>query len=581
VKSDPPTPYPKTWLMGLFCAAVVVVAVLVTYPVAEMGFIDDFSYVKTAQVFARTSHLVYNGWATAMLGWTVPWGALFIKLFGFSFTVVRLSTLPVAAASVALFHASLKRFGLDAHDAVQGALILGLSPLFLPLSATYMTDIAGTFVILLTLYLCQRALGAQSDRATVLWLLCAALTNVVGGTARQIAWLGALVMVPSAAWLVRRRRGIKLEAVFLWLASLCAIVTCLRWFERQPYVLIERIVEGPVSTRLVAHMLMELLKAFLCLLLVLLPITIAWLSLRSKLSVSARVRIAAVLLLFATGSVVLGKQETLEHRVMPWLGHVIGTLSIFPSTGEMLGSRVTTITMPVRVFLSLVVLCAALFLLEHLLTRPWKTTKPADPSLRQALYLLGPFTLSYVALLMPRGMYSFIYDRYLLGLMPGAIAILLLVHQRWVAPRLPAVSTAVLVIFALYTVGATHDWFSLNRARVAAVQEVRATGVAATSIQGGFDYDGWTQIEASGYINDRRIRNPPDAYHLDLKIQRLPGRCRLDFAKYTPAIEPQYFVVFERMPCLASSRFDAVTYHTWLPPFRRTIYIEQAPDLSK
>jgi uncharacterized membrane protein YdcZ (DUF606 family) len=326
-------------------------------------------------------------------------------------------------------------------------------------------------------------------------------------------------------------------------------------------------------------MLVELLKAFLCMLLVLLPITIAWLRIRGKLSVSARSRIAAVLLSFATASVLLGKRGTLEHRVMPWLGHVIGTLSIFPSTGEMLGSRVTTITMPVRVLLSLVVLGAALFLLEHLLTRPWKTTKPAGPSLQQAFYLLGPFTLSYVALLMPRGMYSFIYDRYLLGLIPGAIAVLLLVHQRWVAPRLPAVSTVVLVIFALYTVGATHDWFSLNRARVAAVQEVRATGVAATSIQGGFDYDGWTQIETSGYINDQRIRNPPDAYHLDLdlKVQRLPEKCRLNFAAYTPAIEPQYFVVFERMPCLASSRFDAVTYHTWLPPFRRMIYIQQTP----
>jgi hypothetical protein len=247
----------------------------------------------------------------------------------------------------------------------------------------------------------------------------------------------------------------------------------------------------------------------------------------------------------------------------------------------MLGSRVTTISMPVRVVLSLAVLGAALFLLEHLLTRPWRTTKPAGPSLQQAFCLLGPFTLSYVAFLMPRGMYSFIYDRYLLGLMPGAIAILLLLHQRWVAPRLPAVSTVVLAIFSFYTIGATHDWFSLNRARVAAVEEIRATGVSTQSIQGGFDYDGWTQIEAAGHINDQRIRNPPNAYHLDLKVQRLPEKCRLSFAEYTPAIEPQYFVVFEPMPCLASSRFEAVTYHTWLPPFQRLIYIQKSPDSLK
>jgi hypothetical protein len=266
---------------------------------------------------------------------------------------------------------------------------------------------------------------------------------------------------------------------------------------------------------------------------------------------------------------------------MPWLGHVIGTLSIFPNTGEMLGSRAATISMPVRVLFSLAVLGASLFLFEHLLTRPWKTTKPAAPSLRQAFCLLGPFMLSYVAFLMPRGMYSFIYDRYLLGLIPGAIAILLLMHQRWVAPRLPTGSTVVLAVFALYTIGATHDWFSLNRARVAAVEEIRAAGVATKSIQGGFDYDGWTQIEAAGHINDPRIRNPPNAYHLDLEVQRLPEKCRLSFAEYTPVIEPQYFVVFERMPCLAPSRFEAVTYQTWLPPFRRFIYIQENPHSLK
>jgi hypothetical protein len=38
-----------------------------------MGFADDFSYIKTALVYAQTGHFVYNGWATAMFGWQIPW----------------------------------------------------------------------------------------------------------------------------------------------------------------------------------------------------------------------------------------------------------------------------------------------------------------------------------------------------------------------------------------------------------------------------------------------------------------------------------------------------------------------------
>ena len=153
-------------------------------------------------------------------------------------------------------------------------------------------------------------------------------------------------------------------------------------------------------------------------------------------------------------------------------------------------------------------------------------------------------------------------------------------HANGFAARLPAVTIAALGLFALYAIAGTHDWFALNRARVAAVAQIHAAGLPTTSIQGGFDYDGWTQIEAAGYINDARLRNPANSYQANLSPLQLPERCRLNFAKYTPAIHPKYFVVFEPMMCLAQSKYPPVTYRTWLPPFQRTIYIQQAPNIS-
>jgi hypothetical protein len=542
-----------------------------------MGFVDDWSYVKTAFVFARTGHIVYNGWATAMLGWAIPWAALFIKLFGFSFTAVRLSTLPLAMASVYLLHASLVRFGITARNAMVGALTLGLSPLFLPLAASYMTDVAGLFCILLCLHLCQRALAAHCDRTAILWLACAALTNIAGGTVRQIAWLGTLVMVPSTAWLLRKLDGVKRMAFVLWIASVVSVLACIRWFERQPYALPEKIIQGPVTGAMLGHMLAELLKALLCLALITFPILAAWIPVQQSLSRSAITRIACILVAMAATSIVLGNRGSLDHRVMPWLGHVLGTLSIFSSTGEMLGSRPVTLTLPVRVGLSLLVMAAALTLVEQMLAKPWRSKRPSAVSLHEALWMLGPFAISYVAFLLPRALYFFVYDRYLLGLMPLVIIILLLLHQRWVAERLPAVTIAALSLFALYAIAGTHDWFALNRARVAAVAQIHALGVPATSIQGGFDYDGWTQVEAAGHINDPRIINPPGAYQPSLEPLRLQNPCRLDFAPYTPAVQPRYFVVFSVMPCLEITRYQSVTYSTWLPPFRRTIFIQEEP----
>ena len=185
---------------GLFCACLSIMAVLAAYPFAAMGFIDDWSYIKTADEFANTGHFVYNGWATAMLGWQIPWGALFIKLFGFSFTAPRISTLFIAFVSVFLLHRILERFGLARRSAAFGALLLGLSPIFVPLAPTFMTDISGMFVVLVCIYMCLRAYTAAGDRSAILWLIAAGLVNVAGGTVRQIAWLGALVLVPSTAW---------------------------------------------------------------------------------------------------------------------------------------------------------------------------------------------------------------------------------------------------------------------------------------------------------------------------------------------------------------------------------------------
>ena len=56
---------------GLLCAALMAICLLIAYPFAEIGFVDDWSYIKVAQDFVQTGHLVYRGWASPTLGWQV------------------------------------------------------------------------------------------------------------------------------------------------------------------------------------------------------------------------------------------------------------------------------------------------------------------------------------------------------------------------------------------------------------------------------------------------------------------------------------------------------------------------------
>jgi hypothetical protein len=130
-------------------------------------------------------------------------------------------------------------------------------------------------------------------------------------------------------------------------------------------------------------------------------------------------------------------------------------------------------------------------------------------------------------------------------------------------------------VFAVLAISGTHDWFACYRARLAAVNEIRSSGVPRNEIQGGFEYDGWTQIEDGGYINDRKLIVTAGAYDANSDPEPVAADCKFDFAPYTPLIHPKFSIAFpEKMWCLNSSTYPPIHYRTWLPPYNRTIYVQ-------
>ena len=559
--------FPTARRNALLCSLATAVCILLVYPFADAPFGDDFSYTRTALDFARTGHFIYNGWATAMLGWQIPWGAAFIKLFGFSFDVVRLSTLPVAAFSVYLFHQILVRFGVGARDAILGCLTLGLSPLSFILSTTYMSDVPGVFAILLCLYMCQRAVVARLDRTAVLWLVFAGLLNIIGGTVRQTSWLGVLVMVPSATWLLRQRRGMLLAGVATTAAGALGVLSCIRWANHQPFFVPESIY---VARRLIHPLSLpgDFAKVFLCVLLLVFPITAGCLLFVARLKPAAFLRIGALLCAVPAYASIHGGHGALDHWRVPWL------MPILPIWTSSLPARIST---PVSVALTVLVPAAALIFFELVLAsrrRPATPPAIASTSWRAALWLVGPFALAYLCLLVPRAFTSIIQDRYLLGIVPSAIILLLLLHRRTIAVSLPTISVAVLCLFAIYTIAVTHDVYARLRARHAAAQELIADGMPRTSFTEEFAPDLWEQLEVSGYINSWDMVSASGHYIANVPPWPFPERCA-DSAPFflEPAIRPEYVIGSVPDQCSTPTRYAAVSYSAWLPPFHRTVQI--------
>ena len=257
------------------------------------------------------------------LGWQAVWGACFIKLFGFSFDVLRVSVMLLGGGCIYLFHQVLVSFGVRRRDAVFGALTLGLTPLFQPLATSFMTDIPGLFSTLLGARRCQRAIAAGTDRRAAAWLVAAAAGNLVIGSVRQICWLGVLVMVPSAAWLLRRRKGVVLSAAICWCVSVLILVLCVRWLNRQPWVLPEHILQGPISMFRVGHLAAQGVKAGLVMLLLTVPVTAGYLTLRRGTSKGTAVLLAASFGFPALVLLLLARMGNLASWLMPWLEPVL------------------------------------------------------------------------------------------------------------------------------------------------------------------------------------------------------------------------------------------------------------------
>ncbi len=548
-----------SWRSGALCGLLVVAMILACRPGEEMGFSDDWSIGRTAAIFAQTGHFAYNGWEAPTEGWLILWAAPFIRTFGFSYLVLRLSFLPIVFVTVVLFHQSLLRFGFTERNASFGTLTLAVSPIFLPVASGFMTDIPSLLVTVLCLFLCQKAVARKQDRSAVLWLAAAAFTNLAGGTVRQTAFLGILLMIPGVGWWQRRRRGV-LPATAIFTVIGCAwIFLFLQWYRAQPYSMPETFLSVSLTTPALKDHLWRLFASARFLLLALSP------AIACNFPAVLRLPRAIFWGLFACFSVfVLLTSQTWE--------------------GSQLGDALAYFRIPISVAFAVALLGSALLFTvlrkrsaHHLDEHKTASSQPQAQSWRYIFWLLGPFSLGYfVLLLLPADSTFVIWDRYLLGLVPLAIVCLLKTYQDRARGGIPKIAILFLVLLGCVGFAKTYRVHAEHRAIVKAADMLRAANVPRTEITAGIEYDGETQLDAVGHMNDPGPPEPPGAHRPYVPPPWLPSG--FDDLSSTPAVVPRYFIVDEPDPDLVPANFPPVEYTAPIPPFHRFIYIQELPD---
>jgi hypothetical protein len=187
---------------------------LLISPIGEFPLNDDWIYTKTVQHLLETGHYQAHPYLNATLVLQAYWGALFCKIFGFTFTTLRCSTLVLSCINAWAVARCGLSLGLSRFWSLLCGTVVMTNPLMLGLSYSFMTDIP--FLTLATLSgLCF--LKALRGLSTPLVLLGSAL-GVCSFFVRQFGLLVPLAFVLTLG-LLQFRQHIR-PHVETWLAVL-------------------------------------------------------------------------------------------------------------------------------------------------------------------------------------------------------------------------------------------------------------------------------------------------------------------------------------------------------------------------
>jgi 4-amino-4-deoxy-L-arabinose transferase-like glycosyltransferase len=522
----------------LILALAMVGLVVLVPPGGEFPIDIDWNYARVVQTLVDQGQLEVSPWTAASLVFQVYWGALFVKAFGFSHTVLRTSTLVLGAAGVVGFYLLLRRL-VDPALALLGALLLLFNPLFVGLAYSFKTNVPCLALTVWSLYCYVRAIDATDrggppgvrPRILLGWLVAGSILAGAAFLVRQISVAlpiaVGIVMLFRTRWPFAPRRwsgygwpwrqSLVVAGSFLPLMLLGIWIVRSRGPSRQESIAWTLRFWENLGDRLVMVLLSRLGETVATLGLFALPIALGMLASWSALRLGWRRAWGGMtLVLIGLLGFLIRADESWDALLFPFLGNTLDAGGFYVANQHYYaGTTPETVVLPTlgRMLISLLALAgAALLVLAAVAVCSWQRLRgPSGVPLLSGLIALG-LTMPY---------YSF-YDDYLLALLPVALLVASLAAnrvarsigpplrgaQRWLIEptlgfgaldavdcwRVPAVAGVLLL--AVWSIWWERDYLQRQTAVWQAGQALVKQGIAPEAIDGGFEWNGWYRGQA-------------------------------------------------------------------------------------
>lgn len=127
--------------LALWLAVPFIALMLLVSPRGDFPLNDDWVYAKMVQALADRGHFGLSPFSNAYALTQTLYAAPLVKLFGFSFTLLRLTTIFMGWVTVCITAFTARELGLSNRSAILAALTVFVNPLFINLCYTFMTDV--------------------------------------------------------------------------------------------------------------------------------------------------------------------------------------------------------------------------------------------------------------------------------------------------------------------------------------------------------------------------------------------------------------------------------------------------------
>jgi hypothetical protein len=180
--------------------ACLLLAAVIINPFREMlSFDDGWAYARSVEHLLRTGEYRLDAWSAANMPVQIYLAAALSKIFGYSLSLPRLTTVAMLALGLASFYGLARELGAARWASLAATLALLASPLVLLLGFTFMSDVQFLGWMLAALFLYVRGLRRGSDALVFLGSIAAAAA--IGTRQFGLVLVGGLLL----AWICCRR----------------------------------------------------------------------------------------------------------------------------------------------------------------------------------------------------------------------------------------------------------------------------------------------------------------------------------------------------------------------------------------